>query len=259
MISNEFLEEIIEISKQRKLIDQTFVCKFVEELISNADEITQNIFSYFGFCNNKDFLGKTNPDSGVILLSLDECYKNANMLKIPMLEKNILILNTILHEFEHLKEYSKEKKNGIEGKLIYISNFANSYADSKTNIYRYYINPSEKIAEAQSWKELLKIVKQYPNFISNYEGTYNFINNMYINRLKQGYEKKENGNYNIPIFDFLRLINRLSLANEIFKLVPSEEKNNVGKFSLEKRFMYGFKINHEEMKELNKKKLIIKR
>lgn len=259
MISNELLEEVIDISKKDKLIDKIFILKLVKEIISNTDEITQNKFNYFGFCNNKDFLGKTNPNTGVILLSLGECYKAVNIEKIPMLEKNINIINTILHEVEHLKEYSKEQKNGIEGKLIYISNFSNSYADSKTNLDRYYLNPSEKIAHAQSWKELLKIVKQYPNFITEHQTTYYYINNMYIGDLKQGYKKSKSGKYNTPLFDFLISINRSSLGSEIFKLVPVSENKISNNISLEKKFMYGLKITNEDMKNLNSKKLIMKR
>ena len=258
MISNELLDEIIQISKKGKLIDRMFICKLVIEIISNTDKITQNRFRVFRFCDCKDFFGKTDPDAGEILLSLNECYKFANMIKIPILEKNIFIINIILHEVEHLKEYSKEQKNGIEGKLIYISNFTDSYSDSKANLDKYFTNPSEKIAKAQSWKELIKIVNKYPNFNFDYEGTYNYINNMYIECLKQGYEKIGKDKYNFPLIDFLKFINRLSLGSEIFKLVPksSNISNNI---SLEKRFMYGFKITKEDMKELNFKKLRIKR
>jgi len=259
MISNELFEEVIEISKKDKLIDKMFVCKLVREILSNTDDITRNKFKYFAFINSKDYLGRTNPDVAYILFSFNECCRFNNSLKIPTLEKNINIISTILHEFEHLKEYSKEKKGGFEGNLIYISNFANSLADTKTNLDRYFTNPSEKIAKAQSWKELLKIVKQYPNFKIDHEGTYNYINNMYIESLKQGYEKKQDGTYNIPIIDFMKSINRLSLGREMFKLIPVEEKKNYSNLSLEQRFMYGFKITNDDMKKLDSKKLIMKR
>ena len=44
-----------------------------------------------------------------------------------------------------------------------------------------------------------------------------------------------------------------------FKIVKKGEAVNIKKISLEKKFMYGFPIKEEEMKQLESKKILIKK
>lgn len=258
MLSDYLFEEIIEISKNGKLIDKDLLKKIVIDLISKSDDLTRTKFNKINFVKESKFWAMAYPPFGEIEFCLNNMYKDLNSYKnISMLTKNLEIIAITLHEIEHLREIDKIFRNTYQGKLIKLSLFEQY---NLLNKKIYCTDPSEKIAYAMSFKRLLNYLSHYPNFKKEHFKEYIYIYNGYIDRLKYGYEKSDNGKYNIPLVHFLRAINKLSRLTEVgFKLVKKGEAVNLSKMSLEKKFMYGFPIKEEEMKKLESKKILIKK
>lgn len=258
MISERLFEKIIYVSKRGQLIDKRLIMNLVRDIISKTDFRTRHLFSRVVFTNNILFSACTNQESGMIAFNLKNCYELADELECAsVLEKNLHILALIFHEVEHLKEINKVKKDSFEGKLIKISNKQTDYyKNGEVNYHTYYKNPSEKIAYAMSYKNLLEFLNSYDNFKEIYPEEYAAINNRYVEMLMNGYEFL-NGKYNTPLIDFIVAIKNKSCLKDIkFKLVKSGKQKNIDKISIEKRFMYGFPINEENVNKLNKKKIL---
>lgn len=132
--------------------------------------------------------------------------------------------------------------------------------DDDVNFDTYYSDPSEKIAFANSYKKLLDYLNNYPNFKEEYFEEYKNISNEYIERLFYGYEKKENGNYNIPLLEFIINIDKISSLKEInLRLVKKGEAKNYKNLNIEKRLMFGLPVSNEEVEEFEKNKVLIKK
>lgn len=258
MLSNDLFEEIIGLSKNRKLIDNDLFKRIVLDVISKTDDITRTRFNKIRFVKNNKFCGLANPELGQLRFCMKSCYEDVKLYKnTTILTKNLHILAIILHEIEHLREIDKITRNTYQGKLINLSDLED-YDRLDEDIY--YTDPSEKIAYAMSYKRLLNYLSTYPNFKKEYFSEYINIYNSYIDRLKYGYVKLDNGRYSIPLVHFLSAVKKLSHLKDIgFKLVKKGEATNISKMSLEKKFMYGFPIKEEEMKKLESRKVLIKK
>ena len=124
----------------------------------------------------------------------------------------------------------------------------------------YYTDPSEKIAYAMSYRNLVLYLFNYPNFKNKYLKEYISVFNKYIDNLQYGYRKLDNGKYNIPLVHFLSATKKMSHLKDVgFKLVKKGEAKNISKIGLDDKFMYGFPITEEEMKTLESRKIIIKK
>ncbi len=257
MISSELFEEIIEISNNGKLIDKYIIRKIVKELISNSDKITRRKFKALKFESNPDCCARANVEYGELKVSLESCYEDVNTYKgASILEKNLHIIAVILHEVEHLKEIYKVKCNKTEGKLINLANYQVNYnKDGDVNYDTYYMDPSEKIAYALSYKKLLDFLNNYPNLKKTYFTEFSHINDEYIERLKYGYKKKSNGMYNVPLIDFSSKLGDLSVFNRVkFRLVRTRNIRKIRRMSIEERLMYGLPVTKRKMKLLERKK-----
>lgn len=124
------------------------------------------------------------------------------------------------------------------------------------------IYPCEKIAEAEAFELLLRSLNTYPNFKKDYKREYLYILKKYIDSLKQGYKyNKETGKYNIPLRDYLRFINYYVKYEDLNLTVKKSNKslNLKSRFSIEDRMKFGLPITNEDIKELNKQKIILKK
>jgi len=263
MINEQLFKEIVDISKKGILIDKQMIRKLVREIVSNTDFMTRRRYKYTYFRHCDNFCGKTNINQGKICFSIKTCYEEVeNFKKISILEKNLHIIAIILHEIEHLQEPRKTRKNKFDGKIIRISNKQKNYFNNggDVNFDTYYLDPSEKIAFANSYKKLLEYLDNYPNFKEQYFEEYKNINNEYVERLFYGYEKKENGDYNIPLIDFIVAIKKISSLKELnFKLVKKEDAKNIKKINIEKRLMYGLPVSSEEVENFEKQKILTRK
>lgn len=255
MISNELLEEVINVSKKDKFISRELIIKIIMYTILNLDKITQKKFNGFWFTDELNALGMCYTREGYVALNLNECYGYAASLKdTTMLQKNLELICDILHEFEHLKEMYKISKNDFQGKLLKVADLANNYDDAENHYYAYISNPSEKIASAMPFKNMLENIKNYTDFQKHLFDGYKYISNRYFEELVLGYKKIAPGKYNIPLIVFFKHINKLEyLKDESFKKSLKSELKN-GSIDLEKKFMYGLKVTQDEVKQLAKRK-----
>lgn len=263
MISEQLFQHVLDISKRGILLDKQMIRKLVRDILSNVDFMTRKRYKYTYFRHDDNFCGKTNIKECKICFSTETCYEEVEEFnEISTLEKNLHIIAIILHEIEHLQEPYKARKNGLDGKLIRISDTQQNYftKDGDVNFDTYYSDPSEKIAFANSYKKLLEYLDKYPKFKEQYLEEYININNEYVERLFYGYEKQDNGEYNTPLIDFIITINKISSLKEIkFKLVNKGESKNIKKIPIETRLMYGLPVSSEEADNFEKNKILIKK
>ena len=261
MINARLFEEIIYISNQGKLINKYLIVRIVKDLVSKIPYIaTRMRFKKIKFKNDPKYSAMTEVYKGNMFFNIENCYKIADDREnVSILEKNLHVLATILHEVEHLVEPEKLKSKTFEGKLIEICEKQENYFENgRLNFEIYYSNPSEKIAHAMSYKKILDFLDSYPNFKEFYPKEYQAINNEYIEMLMTGYELSD-GKYNIPLISFITAIKQTSCLDKInFKLIKPGEQKNIDKMNLEKRFMYGLPITEENVIELNKIKILTK-
>ena len=175
MISDELLEEVINISSKEKYIDKKILQRVFDEVFVDLDDYTKSKFNGLEFApifDEVDTLAICNPEEGTIQFDLFECYKEENKNKnLNMLKRNLNIINNLLHEIEHLKQPYKLTKNNFESKILKCSIMTNN--SSYDNLYNFI--PAEKIASANSWKVLLKNLLCYPEFKEKFFDEYKFI------------------------------------------------------------------------------------
>ena len=253
MISNELLNEIIEISEKGQLLDSKMIRKIVKEVVSNIDRYSRNLFGPLRFKQSKVFNAETNISTGEMRFCLENCYKDINAIKdATVLEKNLHLLGTILHEVEHLQEQYKLRKGKIEGKLINVSNYQVDYLiDEELNEDTYYVNPSEKIAYGLSYRKLIDILSNHPNFTKKYPKVFKNIYNTYIMNLELGYNLDMP---NVPLIDFITSFDDVEYLKQI-KIRLSRKRNmfKINKMDLEDRFMYGMPVSKRHVKLLERK------
>ena len=258
MISNELLEEIIDISLKGKYINRTIVIKAFNEIFQTLDIYTQNNFEelIFGKINRKrNIQACCAPDSKNIAVDLLQLYYELNKHKnFSMLMRNLSIITTLFHEVEHLKEPYKISKNNFESKLLKCSEMYDE--ELQDRVYDYI--PCEKIAFANSHKIMLNNIKNYPDFKNKYFDEYRRINNNYILNLKRGYCFFEDvEQYNVPLYCFLKETNQTKFLSELCHLKLASD-NNINKISIDKKLKYGLPITKEDIDEINKKKILTK-
>lgn len=283
MISNELLEEIIDVSNKRKFISKGLLLRIAVNIIEQTNFITKSKFQEIRFVDmDWDFAGAVcDKINGVIKIDYEKIINYEKSLCSSYLNANLEIIQIVLHEIEHLDEFFKSKQNNFQSKLINISSsefISNMYYDKSKTLYRnqekrinytnkkfrefneknYEIIPIERIADIDSYKKLLNSLDNFPNFYNMYLKTYAFILKQYLNSLKSGYiYDEEKDKYNVPLLDYLKVINyKDSLENLDIYLKKSNEVSN--KMSIEQRMKYGLSIKNQDIKEINKQKILIR-
>lgn len=285
MISCDLIDEIIYVSLKNEIISKELTEDILINMIEQSDEITQNYFSGLSFEREDwDFAIATCDLAGKINIDYEKAINYFSELNNKsFLEKNIEIIQFVVHEIMHLKELSKKRKENYESKIIklgcmeYINftyfnrainkfsdhDFCSRYAEKKYKQFcqdNWNIIPTERIAEGESRKIILVSLDNYPNFSSNYLKEFAIANNSYINSLKNGYKILGNGKYSAPIIDYFTMLNKLQVIKKLGfdlenKKLPKEAKN----FDIETKMMYGFPIKTRDMIEINKKKIMTRR
>lgn len=286
MISNELLEEVISESKKKRFISKGLLMRVAISVIENSNPKTKQKFQEIKYVkfDNEYALASCYRDLGIIEIDYEKIIESKKeYTDVSYLTANFLIIQTVMHEVEHLNEDYKISQKGFKAQLLRInsqdfldkmwkdkSKKFNSikkrkkYIEEKELEYstKYWdIFPAEKIAEAESFELLLKVLDQYPGFKKNYKKEYLFILKEYIDRLNQGYTyNSEMEKYNVPLRDYLKFINYY-VKYENLKLVlqkSNETKSLKTTFSVEERMKYGLPITKEDVKQLTSKILVLK-
>lgn len=160
------------------------------------------------------------------------------------LYKNLLILQTLLHEVEHANQQKiAYNDNTLEALIIRLSYLVkDGYAE---NLYEYC--PEERLAEIKTFDEILFLI----NYITKKVIVLpNIIEMEKLKRQLRGYHYKNNF-ITIPIADYFTIGNKKELLN-IFNL----SNICIEKYSLNDRFKYGFPISVNEY-GVSMKKLVL--
>lgn len=286
MLSTELIDEVIDVSLKKQFISKEFIEKIIFEVINNSDKITKKLFNKvtfeeddwdIAFATANLATGKINIKYEYIIDYYTKC-DNISFFKI-----NLIIIQILLHEITHLKEKGKILLGNYESKIIKYgrgeyfgsvyfyrafnktcnTSFANRYCEKKYKLFyeqNYKLIPTERIADAVAYREILDSLKCYPNFLDLYFNEYKAIEHLYFKVLKRGYERLNSGKYSVPIIDYFKAIRRVDDLEKIgFNLETKTIPNEIKDFDLETKMMYGFPITHKEIIEFNKIKRMTRR
>lgn len=286
MISNELLEEVINISQKKRYISKGLLLRIALNVIENLDSKTKSRLQEIKFVDSDwEFaLASCDRKRGIIEVDYTRLLQQEkNLNPLSYLKANLSIIQYLLHEIEHLNEHFKSKQNDLQAKIINIcsgefihKSFQNKvkdwpyhkrieYANKKFREFcedNWAIIPIEKIAEADSINNILNSIKAYPNFTYQHSETYFSILIKYIKSLKLGYEfNEQTGSYNIPLIDYLSALNsKIDLKDIGLVLKPSSNNSNklISELSIEERMKLGLPITSKDIKELNKQKIMLR-
>ena len=269
MISEEILEEIIHLSKRRQLLDKKLILKIAISIIDNLDDESKSIFSGIKFVGNR-VLGITNfaqfnEDSGSILMNMDQM--NGLKREYSILYCNLQLVETLMHEINHLKESYKKKKGGIEAFLITASDDFLSKNNIYKDIQKHYLDcnkkqelldrlygkvyfeiydfiPGERIAEISAYEDLISSLNNYPNFRKAYKKDFALLKMNLYDEYVRVYVKDI-----IPLVEYFKLINYFDALQGLsfFSTIRREFLENSKKyFKVEDRFKYGLPTDKKD-------------
>lgn len=271
MINQELMDEIIYISLKKQFISKDLIEKIVLDVISNCDEITQNIFGglYFKEVNWDCMIAITDENNNIIA-NYDKMIELADIDTRSYLERNLKIMCYLLHEIEHLKEDFKRDNNTFESKIVkygcdeYISyklgvpvlqkvkdeEKAEKIIDrryEKFNEKNWALIPCERIAEVAARKNIVKSLVNYPGYDKIFFDEYKNLTKFYIVALKMGYSNRDYNVHSAPIYRFFKSLHSYETFRYIMHISP--------KLALKEKMMYGFPITPKDMVEVNKMKI----
>ena len=284
MISNELLEEVINVSLKGEIIDQDLLIKIIENIIDGCSDETRRQFNGIDIFDEYKKEKRTNAeyidDYKIIRIFYLNIIKNGMLfLNLDVFETNLYMIQVVLHEVEHLKNDTIILNDDLEGKLLKIcsakyiwellednlSKFLykhKNFALVKEHISRKYnsfvektweICPDEKLAEVNSNKILLECVNNYHKFKSNNPKVYDFIIRKYFYSLLMGYNKTLEGKYSFPpLIKYLNILEEI----DIYKKTDSTIWDDIIKsdiYTIEDRLKYGLPAQNESIKQLKKK------
>lgn len=141
---------------------------------------------------------------------------------------NILILQTILHEFEHIKQKKEiEQGNGIESHLLRLT----ESGDKVETTFSYEFSLKERLAEIRSFEQLINIVNSLN--INNLD-VINYLKNQLFSKYKAGYGYRsekvyyiedENGIFMSPTELYIKLRNcNINEFKRLIQLIPPQQR-----------------------------------
>lgn len=262
MISNKLIEEIIYISSKNKFIDKEMVLKILIDSMKEDDDIVKRRLNGLTFNRVDSGVASCDKKRGIIVVDIYKIYnqKNSNeYVYLSILSYNLFIVQCILHELQHLKEFYQKNENDFESLLIKYSSSEFLYYNIKNDqekrnlFYKkvYKLIPNERLANINSSEALLQSLNNYPNFSLNYLDSLLFINNLHIDYFKIGYILQKNYQYNFPLYEYLNVIGiDLKTINYILEIV-----NEFNDIDSKTKMKYGLQITTEDINNLNKMKI----
>lgn len=204
-------------------------------------------------------------------------YENIkNKKNISLLKRNVLIIQVLLHEMEHVFQYEKItlKKDSLEAKLLNASfDFTGRIItlDDKKELYlseqlksRFFIRfkrqfyhelypyiPSERIANANSWAILEDALRKFDLEASD-KAIITCKKNWFYD-LDSGYDKECVSKSNFPLKKFALVHDNVPILKPVNVSDLIEEWENI--LSIEEKFTYGFPITDLEYRKIKKEKL----
>ena len=276
MISNELIEKIIYISSKGKLLDKKTILELAVDILNSLDEYTISkfngiIFDKPSICDKYSY-ASLNKNNGKIKIYLDEINKKKFN---SILEKNLMLVESLIHEFKHLEESKKILVGDFESLLLMASdnnviyesllknkqiekalpNFLKNIIFLKYYYKIYSIIPAERIADIEAFNDLFEGISKYPNFKIKHIEEYKSIKEKTVGSYFRGY-KFDGLNYSVPLIEYFKKIDNLEILN-IFEFYKNNSEEFIKKskeyFSLKERLKYGLPIEEKDRKKIYKK------
>lgn len=275
MINNELIEEVLEISKQNKIIDKKFINKLIFSVVEKLNYESKSKFNGIVFIDIdwNDTLATFNKNTAEIEIDYNKMVEHFKaILNDDYIKINLEFIHCILHEIQHLDEYYKLTRNDIQAKILRIStgDFICNYLYNKnkqiydteedityfTNMeyYDFYqkywdIIPSERIADYGALTCLKNSLEKYP-ILNKDEININYLMNNLFYLLEDGYvydRKKEK--YTIPLFKYFEALDyKTNLEN--FGIKTDLSGNVLNEIKLDDKMKLGLPITYEEHEKL---------
>ena len=281
MINLELLEQVIDTSNKSKLIDKKLIRDIGLDAVERSDDLTKSHFNElsFGRIDEKNATGECAIEKGEMVIdynnwiirSLHINFKNNQ----DILFYNLDMVRTMIHEVNHLREYSARDNDDIESILLALSShtvfellgryklgnrnrFAsiNKVFSAMDKIYTklYSIIPDERLAEIYAYKEIFESLKSLDGFKEKYDSMLADYYRGLILEYHVGY-KLSNSDYS-PTMDYLNRIIELGILRNKFysdkidrlKTLLNEQKG----LNVEEKMRYGLPVEPGEKKELKK-------
>jgi len=270
LIDNEYIEKIIDIVIRYKKID-----KYVKvlEILTSKDFVIDVDMETIAVYNS--FSQKITVFSDMIdrVLNIQNGYERLFNSVEQLFCKNLVIAQLILHELEHADQNRIiDDEKTIEAKILAFSmGYSNStilkklvacgfsneqlecYKTFKYKIYieNYFLAPEERLAQAKSNQEIIKIlllIKKYvPNLIE-------FYKLKELESMMLGF-RIEHGNVVCPTITYFQEAGVPFGSIRSFDWYIEDLQQSLvlanTKYSFEDRLMYGLPINYEEFSKCN--------
>ena len=264
MISNEIIDEVIWTSQNEEYLDKFQIERILLDVLEKLEDMTKISFAGIYF-NDKHFISDENAytdiENSTINIHLDvtckELDEERNKNHLSYLSSNLTIIYIVLHELEHLREKHKLMISSFDKNLIKLSDMEflygrylrlmnlNNSEENELEFKKFYVktwklNPSERIADIDSFSRVLNSINNYPDFKRKYKGDYNYIADELIRSYLLGY--RESKIISSPLVSFLKSFKMLSVLNsEVFQSKMSEY------LSIEEKLRYGFPVYRREI------------
>ena len=279
MISLELLEEIILKSNKSIYIDKDLLERIITDVIEKEDYVTKKNFNgvVFKRINRKNVGCCYNTDSKKISIDYDKILKK-NFWN-DCLINNLEIVQSMLHEIQHVKETSKLQTKNIESYLIRLSDlkvienmslnelktikrfvtesFFNKLYDKKYKqiyIKLFDLIPGERIAEIDAYKYLLDSLLEYPNFKNEHHDAMEYLYSIYFGKNLFCY-KLNRKKFRIPLLEYIKYINYFSKDEQDLLYKKLIKRSDLESLSVEDKIKYGFETNFDEVTEFRQKSL----
>lgn len=269
MISEELLNEIVFVSSRRQLLDKRMILNLVTSIIDASDEKTKSIFNGIRFVGHRSLdlatFAEFNPDTGYVLMNMDKM--KSLKFDLSILSCNLQIVQTIMHEINHVREEYKKTLGGIEAFLINASDNILANNDIANQIQKRYVDckkkqdlldclflkiyseiydfiPAERIAEISAYEDLISSLNNLDDFSFKYKQDFLLLKKNLFKSYARVYT-----NGIIPISEYFKLINQFDDLNNLsfYSTINREFLENSKKlFKLEDRFKYGLPIESKD-------------
>ncbi len=282
MVGNDLIEKIIYKSNKNQYIDKNTIKEIIEHVISKSDKVTRDKFNGVNFKDSQlcyDACSVADVKQCQIIVDYDKmtCGNDSSML-----EANLDIVATLLHEISHLEEFNKIKRKDLEAILLNASDlvFFENLAISRLKKYRIFLSdsfytnliirlqqklylkiydkiPSERLADINAYRRLYESISSYHKFDELYQDAYYAVKYSLIEQYFSGYNKTLNKSNccNVPLIDYFKFIKQEHLLEKFHfysKDLNQFLNNCSNEFTLEERMRFGLPITSDEIKDMSK-------
>lgn len=273
LVDKNFIDKIIEIVVLNKSLNN-YVCsvQFTDKLDKNDYRVTCAAYDSFNMNILVDY------EAIQIVMENISYYDQLFHTLEQVMFRNLTITQYILHELEHAfqnKQADNKSDDSIEAKLIKAgfvldramknprfltalfsgkipAQYFNIYVLRDRELYEkyYQLNPTERLAQVNSFKTIINSIEPIKDYISN---LYEFKQASLIEEMLNGYQDSwDQGSCPTQVYLFGIRQSKVWTELDFYSQESSQLIKNVsGKYDLDKRLSLGLPVSHDEYNTMN--------